>query len=195
MSAASEDDVRQRVTELLGRIKDPGCPVRLPPTNILLEVTFDLRGLAAGQARMKRVNDGKRVVLRFNPAAMGFENGKFILDEVVPHEVAHVFSYLIASNPALPKKMRAPFAGHGHGWQMLARWLGASGKRTCDVGLKPSRDMRPFTYKASCGTEIKVTARVHAKLQSGARMGIRNTGGRLTAAHFVSQGGTQGGAS
>lgn len=187
MIAATEDDVRRRVADLLGRIHDPGCPVRLPETSIALEVAFDLRGLAAGQARLKRAEDGMQALLRFNPAAMGIDGGRFMLDEVAPHEVAHVFASLVVFYSTLPAMKTTPFRGHGQGWKMIARWLGATGNRTCDVGLTPSRNMLRFAYKASCGTVIHLTKQRHTKLQLGARMRLRKTGGKLSAEHFLSE--------
>jgi len=177
----TESDVRTRLYELLRKANDPaGCPVKLYSTSLTANVVFDLKGRAAGMCRTRKTATGIDCVIRINREAMKIDEGTFVMQEVMPHEVAHLLSASVFGATGFPQ-----FKGHGHGWRTLAIWLGASGSRTCSVGLKPSRSSKTYPYRASCGTAIELGAIRHRKVQAGAFLKLRTTGGKVRAEHYV----------
>lgn len=183
--AVLEAAVRQRVFELVARIKEPCCPVRLHPVDCIIPIDFDLRGASAGIYKAKRSPGGPwQRRLRFNPDALAIEGGRWMLEEVVPHEVAHLLAHLAAEAAPIPK-LAAPFEGHGLGWQMLARWLGASGRTTHDFRLPPGRQVKRFLYRSTCGREVTLTSQRHKLVQAGRTLVFPRTGGRVRAENLI----------
>lgn len=135
-------------------------------------VRFDLRGRAAGQAIYKR----GAYAMRYNLEAYALDPADMVKD-TVPHEVAHIVAHALGYG-----------FNHGPRWRAICVALGGNGKRCHNLGLKPSRNMRPHRYVATCGTEIMVTTARHKRLQSGATMRVRATGGRLDASRYFPEG-------
>lgn len=138
--------------------------VEIQPT-----VTFNLRGRAAGIAscRMcrltRRASDFK---LRFNPHFLEGNHFQDMLDNTVPHEVAHLVTYV---RPDLGYK-------HDAGWRRICLALGGNGLR-CHAYDVPVTN--GFTYRASCGTLVTVSKVVHNRIQMGQGRRLKKTGGRI----------------
>lgn len=180
-----EAAVKSRVAELLRRATAPDCPVRLAPVDCIIPITFDIRGASAGIYKAKRSPGGPwQRRLRFNPDALAIEGGRWMLEEVVPHEVAHLLAHLAAEAAPIPK-LAAPFKGHGLGWQMLARWLGASGRTTHNFNLPPGRQVKRFLYRSTCGREVALTSQRHKLVQAGRTLVFPRTGGRVRAENLI----------
>jgi SprT protein len=81
-----------------------------------LEIRFDLRGGAAGQAR----GGGRGPwIIRYNPILLR-ENPESFIAETVPHEVAHMVAYLRYGRSIRP---------HGPEWRAIMAQFGAEPER------------------------------------------------------------------
>ena len=106
-----------------------------------VEIRFDLRGTAAGQARMR---DGSFALIRYNAALLGLHPEVFVA-ETVPHEVAHVVAFT---------KHGACIRPHGAEWQAVMRHFGVEPSRChrYDVSKLRTRSLQRFLYRCGCGT-------------------------------------------
>ncbi len=142
---------------------------KLYGVDIQPHVSFNLRGRAAGIAscRMcrltRRASDFK---LRYNPHFIQGDHFQDMLDNTVPHEVAHLVTYM---RPDLGYK-------HDAGWRRICLALGGNGLR-CHAYDVPVTN--GFTYRASCGTLVTVSKVIHNKIQQGQSRRLKKTGGRI----------------
>ena len=123
----------------------------LPPT--LLE--FNIKGRMAGQA--KRTKDGLYVV-RLNQYMLMNDSFDHILNETVPHEIAHI---VCMHNPVYGRN-------HNKGWKEVAKSLGCSGKRCHneDVSFATRRKRSKFLYTDSSGRNVIVGDVKHKRIQN-----------------------------
>jgi SprT protein len=132
-------------------------------------VSFNLRGRAAGIAscRMCRITHrASDFKVRYNPHFIQGEHFQDMLDNTVPHEIAHLVTYM---RPDLGRK-------HDAGWRRICLALGGNGLR-CHAYDVPVTN--GFTYRASCGTLITVSKVIHNKIQMGQSRRLKKTGGRV----------------
>ena len=80
-----------------------------------VEIRFDLKGRCAGTASRRN----GRYVLRFNHDMLSREAFDHVLNDTVPHEIAHLVCFM---NPMLGRN-------HNHGWAHVCMRLGGSGAR------------------------------------------------------------------
>lgn len=165
--AADDAALRQRaralVAEYVGRARGLGIPV---PE---VEVAFDLRGMAAGQAH---ASGGAAPRIRLNRVLLR-ENGEAFLAQTVPHEVAHVAVFYLPGR-------RRPARPHGAEWRRLMRHFGVPPERThaFDVARARTRRLRTFRYACAC-SEVELTSIRHNRVRRGVRYHCRRCGGRL----------------
>jgi len=120
------------------------------------EIRCDIRGQAAGMAYPQTNR------LRFNPYFLRHAPQLF-LDEVVPHEVAHLLAYTLYG------KVRP----HGREWQELMRQVFAvSPSRTHDFSLEPLPSRR-HVYRCGC-TEHHLTTIRHNRIRQGVEYRCRH---------------------
>lgn len=139
--------------------------VKISPT-----VSFNLRGRVAGWAgctlcRVTRTASNFR--LRFNCELIEGKHFDDMVNNTVPHEIAHLVCY---ARPDLGSK-------HDAGWQRVCLALGGDGKRchTYEVSLRGGG----FTYRATCGTLLTVSRQIHNKIQQGQSRVLKKTRGRV----------------
>lgn len=128
------DRVRAETRDLLGRAaRHYGIPVPR------VEIRFDLRGQAAGQARMPIRG---RPVIRYNPLLLE-ENTLDFLGRTVPHETAHVIA-----NRLFGPRIRP----HGPEWVEVMNLFGADPQRCHDYDVEraATRRLRRHTYHCGC---------------------------------------------
>ncbi len=112
------------------------------------EITMDLRGRAAGQFRF--ITKGRRMYgaqLRFNRALLEQYQQDFI-DEVVPHEVAHLVTYVLYGRGVKP---------HGKEWQsIMLEVFGreASVRHSFDTSSLEQRKGKRFPYLCQCSGRV-----------------------------------------
>lgn len=136
-------------------------------------------GRTAGQFRWKRRDLSPE--LRFSiPAALA--NPKDMLEDTIPHEVAHAIVYF--KYAPLGRITWNRHKGHSPTWRRLCIDLGGTGKVYHTLELKPRHAQRRWVYVASCGTRVELTTTMHTKVQQGQTRRLRNGGGIIAKEHF-----------
>lgn len=148
------DPLQHQATERTQRLLDKAADhlgVSLPA----IEIRFDLRGRAAGQARFGRHAPW---VVRYNPHLLAANPRRFIA-ETVPHEVAHLAAFARHGNAIRP---------HGPEWQAIMRTLGAEPRRChdFDVSTAPTRRIRRYAYHCDC-RDHELSSIRHNRVLSG----------------------------
>ncbi len=120
-----------------------------------VEILFDLRGRAAGQARLPARG---RPLIRYN-AQLLLENGESFLQRTVPHESAHVIAF---------RRHGARIRPHGEEWKAVMTLFGADSRRCHDYDLSavPSRRVSRYSYHCGC-REHRLTSIRHNRIESG----------------------------
>lgn len=138
-----------------------------------IDIRFDLRGKSAGQAGCttnRLTGQTYNMYLRFNREHMqlGGKTWEHILNDTVPHEVAHTVCQ------AFPKLGR----NHDRGWAMVCKALGGNGLRCYSQEDAPEAvaKARPYAYTTSTGHVVAVSPTIHSKIQKGAAYLYRGKG-------------------
>ena len=105
------------------------------------KIELNLRGRAAGQIRYYRASQ-RPPVLRFNKQLLMRYGDRFV-EEVVPHEVAHLIAYSHYGSKIKP---------HGKEWKfVMCQVLGMAAARvTHDFDVAPARRLQYFDYRCQC---------------------------------------------
>ncbi len=131
-----------------------------------IRIRFDLQGRAAGQARF---TPSGGIEIRYNLAIASLQPEHF-MRETVPHEVAHVVTWLLHGQRVRP---------HGREWQAVMRQLGVNKPRRChDFEMPPLRRQRRWPYSCACNTHQLSTTR-HRRAQQGTRYQCKACGTTL----------------
>ena len=132
-------------------------------------IRFDLKGRSAGQVRFpfaQKSSSENLPVLRFN-AALLEQNRDAFIEEVVPHECAHIVVYHLFHQSGRLKKYRPK--PHGIEWQTVMRdvfKLDARVTHNFTVATAPSK---VFLYKCACdGKQHQLSLIRHNKMTRGA---------------------------
>jgi predicted SprT family Zn-dependent metalloprotease len=143
-------------------------------------IRYDLRGLAAGQAKCKRsrlTGEAYDLELRFNREAMA-KDWDHMVRETIPHEVAHLVAF---ARPDLGAN------NHNAGWTRIARSLGCKGDRCHTMALTPARRRYRFKYVTDSGVTVLAGPKYHKRIQELGRLaGLKcaQTGERIDRHHF-----------
>ncbi len=126
---------------------------RIPVPQV--EIRFDLRGRAAGQARLFAKG---RPVIRYNPLLLE-ENGEKFMARTVPHEAAHVIVFRLHGTRIRP---------HGPEWRDVMDLFGADKRRCHDFDTSRSRARTPsrYTYHCTC-REHELSSIRHKRILAG----------------------------
>lgn len=139
-------------------------------TNEELPIVFVWSGRVAGMAkRQKNVYN-----LEFNIEAI-HRNRTEMVDNTIPHEIAHIVDMYL----------HGVKSSHGPRWQSIIQALGGSPQRTHDIPLTKARRSRKYLYEASCGTTVEVGPRHHKAVQTGGKLVVKKTGGKVTSSCFT----------
>lgn len=148
---AQIDAIKTRVQECI-KIAEPKFGIKMPS----VQVRFDLTGRAAGMA-------GRRngvFYLRFNVnhIRLGGKTYEHLLNETVPHEVAHTVCQ------AFPQYGQ----NHDAGWRKVCIALGGNGSTRYSETDAPEAvaALRPYVYITTTGHEVRVTKVIHSKIQN-----------------------------
>lgn len=131
-------------------------------------ITFDLKGRAAGQVRFPvrhKFFDKKWPQLRFNAELLKQYSEQFI-NEVVPHECAHVIVYHLFADKFTSKKMRPK--PHGSEWQKVMREVFKLEPRVTHNFAVSSLKAKTFEYSCRCEQKIHQVSLIrHNKMKRG----------------------------
>lgn len=141
----------------------------VPMDNI--RISFKTKGRAAGTACRR----GSQYYLEFSLESADIDIRE-MLEDTVPHEVAHLvcfFDYSLGRN-------------HDRGWKRVCIGLGGTGNRTHTQQLTKAKYRAGYLYRASCGTEVVVGAKIHKKVQLfGSTRVLRKTRGTFGRDDFI----------
>ncbi|WP_261857768.1 SprT family zinc-dependent metalloprotease [Photobacterium sanguinicancri] len=122
---------------------------RLQKRFVIPTINFTQRGRIAGSARLQ----GWEV--RFNPVLLE-ENPQAFLNEVVPHEVAHLITF----------KLFGRVRPHGKEWQTIMTQVFGIPARTTHSFDVSSVQGKTFPYQCQC-SQHQLTVRRHNKVARG----------------------------
>lgn len=128
-------------------------------------VRFDLKGVAAGMAGYQGRFGKMNYYLRFNTVMIAGEGFDHVLNDTVPHEIAHMVCF---KNPKLG-------SGHNGGWARVCRELGGTGKRCHDEEVVYAKG-RTYEYTCTKGTKQRFSEARHKKIQRGVTYSLRRGG-------------------
>lgn len=115
-------------------------------------INYKQRGTTAGSAYLKEWE------IRVNPTLL-IENPDSFVDEVIPHELAHLLVYRVFG--------RKGVAPHGNEWKwMMQTVLGVTAKRTHNFAVTSVKS-QTFRYLCGCDTIHELTIRRHNKVERG----------------------------
>lgn len=115
-------------------------------------LNYKQRGTTAGSAYLKEWE------IRLN-AVLLIENGDCFVDEVVPHELAHLLVYRVFG--------RQGIAPHGNEWKwMMESILEVPASRTHRFEVNSVKS-RTFSYHCACPSSHELTIRRHNKVVRG----------------------------
>ncbi|RJS94463.1 SprT-like domain-containing protein [Salinisphaera sp. Q1T1-3] len=131
------------------------------------EVRFDLRGRAAGQAVFARRS--RRCHVRINADLLA-SHPREMLDETVPHEIAHVVVYRLYGTRAKP---------HGREWQSLMQAFGVDASPCHALPAEPVRRLKQYRYVCGCDEPAWLTSIRHKRACNGTAYRCRRCGQEL----------------
>ncbi len=128
-------------------------------------VRFDLKGRAAGMACRR----GRHYFMRFNADMLEREAFDHIINDTVPHEIAHLVCFM---DPSLGRN-------HDYGWATVCRKLGGSGAR-CHKEEVVYGKGSTYEYTTDKGHTYRVSETIHKKIQLGREYTLRGGKGKIT---------------
>lgn len=135
------------------------------------EILFDLKGATAGQLITRTITRSKKVYqIRLNHRLMK-DNMTFFLDQVLPHEIAHM---------VVDRVYGARVKPHGIEWQSVMRQCFRVDPARChSLEVEPARQhRRDYIYRCDC-QQHEFTARRHKNAQKGSQYICRTCGSEL----------------
>lgn len=121
-------------------------------SDVIHNISFDLRGKTAGQA----IKKGNVLSIRFNSEAVE-KHLDHILNDTIPHEIAHIVNFARCETGK----------NHNAGWKAVCKRLGGSSALYHSMKLTPARKTRKYVYRMECGKEFSLGAIRHNKIQRG----------------------------
>lgn len=151
--------VRAKVAALIARY-EAGHPGQKVPQ---IDIRFDLRGRSAGQAGRR----GWNYFMRFNTDMMQNQSWDHLINDTVPHELAHVICFANGSD-----------RGHGMFWRRTCQWLGGSGNTYHKEAVTYAKG-ETYVYTTSTGHTVHLSATRHRKVQQGVSYRFRDGKGSI----------------
>lgn len=128
-------------------------------------IRFDLKGRCAGMAHYDRAGNH---YMRFNADMLKREAFEHLLNDTVPHEIAHIVCFM-------DRKLGR---NHDSGWCNVCLKLGGTGQR-CHTEEVVYGKGYTYEYISSNGSTIRVGDKYHCDIQSGSTLPFRKGKGSL----------------
>jgi len=113
-------------------------------------IRFDLRGRCAGMAHRR----GGHYFMRFNSDMLTREAFDHILNDTVPHEIAHIVCFMDPSQGR----------NHDYGWASVCRRLGGTGARCHKEEVVYGKGLT-YEYTTTRGHAVRVSQQIHNRIQ------------------------------
>ena len=149
-----------------------------------LRITFDLRGRAAGMASARRDYRTRALtdfMVRFNHDMLTRDAFTHVLEDTVPHEIAHIVCF---ANPTLGRN-------HDHGWARVCRALGGNGERCHSEDVVYGKG-NTYEYTTDAGHKVRMSQKLHNNVQQGRTYTYSKGKGRVSKACAYTIVGSQG---
>ena len=128
-------------------------------------IRFDLTGRCAGMAHRR----GGHYFMRFNRDMLTREAFDHILQDTVPHEVAHIVCFM---DPRLGRN-------HDYGWASVCRRLGGTGARTHNEEVVYGKGLT-YEYTTTTGHQVRISQQIHSRIQQrGATYTYKGSKGKI----------------
>lgn len=114
-------------------------------------IRFDLTGRCAGMAHRR----GGTYFMRFNRDMLTREAFDHVLNDTVPHEIAHIVCFM---DPHLG-------SNHNHGWMNVCRRLGGTGARCHREEVVYGKGIT-YEYTTTKGHQVRVSQSIHTKMHT-----------------------------
>lgn len=128
-------------------------------------IHFDLKGSAAGMACRR----GNQYFMRFNRDMLTREAFDHVLNDTVPHEIAHQVCFM----------NRTLGSNHDAGWARVCRALGGTGGRTHSEEVVYGKG-HTYEYTTDRGHKVRMGDKHHATVQRGIPLRYKNNKGTVT---------------
>jgi len=129
-------------------------------------IRFDLKGKAAGQAICGAYDETllrKPFTIKYNHEALNRSDiFRGVFSEVIPHEIAHIVAMDLEWDTV-----------HGKTWKAACIELGGTGAAKHFMCLNPASKKPLYLYRTAAGTEIYISLRDHAKIQTSRKRTIK----------------------
>jgi predicted SprT family Zn-dependent metalloprotease len=146
------NEVRIKCQELLNKAeKIVGMP--MPSVTI----GFNLRGRVAGYASRRGRGIHVQYGMRFNTDMMQNQSWDHIINDTVPHEVAHIVCFVTGRD-----------RGHGRNWMRLCQQLGGTGATRHSEEVVYAKG-NTYVYTTTTGARVNVSQTIHRKIQMGSQ--------------------------
>lgn len=133
-----------------------------------VKITLDVRGRNAGIAQWRRTFGETSYKVRFNNAMINGDAFDDMINDTVPHELAHIVCYM---RPELGKN-------HDAGWKRVCIALGGSGER-CHSNKTVHARGRTYEYITSTKKIVRLGDKYHARVQNGETLYYRSDWGSI----------------
>jgi predicted SprT family Zn-dependent metalloprotease len=137
-------------------------------------IRFDLRGRCAGQAMYNGHGPTATYAMRFNTDMLTREAFDHVLNDTVPHEVAHIVAF-----------MKGVRQAHGYQWRSYCIGLGGSGETYHQEAVVYGKG-NTYEYTTDRGHKVRLSEVMHRKVQSGRTLSYRRGMGTIRqGCHFT----------
>ena len=128
-----------------------------------VRISFDLRGRCAGKAGGRGYRmPASSYYMKFNRDMLTREAFDHVLNDTVPHEIAHIVCFM---KPELGKN-------HDGGWARVCRALGGTGDRTHKEEVVYGNGLT-YEYTTTNGNKVRLSERKHRSVQMGCTLRYR----------------------
>ena len=136
------------------------------------EIRYDTKGRAAGWAHFSHLGPHW---IRINPILLN-ENVEYVVNQTVPHEIAHLVAYTVFGTRIKP---------HGHEWKFVMRVFGKEPKRCHRLDVTSVQRVRRAVTRITfhcdkCKQPLEITQNRYTKMMNGKVYVHRGCGGRIS---------------